>query len=189
MTAVSYSDALGFTTINGLPAHVLLVHAVVVFVPLAAFSLVAALKPSVARRFGRWLPGLAAVAFASVLAAMNAGGWLQHHVQDTKLVRAHTAIAGQLWPFSLLVVVLSIAVWWVNGRTVTGDEVASPAEPEHSSMRAVAGGTVTTVVVAVLAVAVAVGSIVQVVRIGDSGSKASWHDHFSQSAVHGGGSG
>jgi hypothetical protein len=187
MTAVSRLDALGFTTINGLPAHILLVHAVVVFVPLAALALVAALKPSVAQRFGKWLPGLAAAAFAAVLAAMNAGGWLQNHVQDTKLVRAHTEIAGQLWPFSLLVMVLSIAVWWVNGRAATEHVESSQPVPETSA-HAVAGGTVTMVVVAVLAVVVAIGSIVQVVRIGDSGSKASWHDHFSQSAVHGGSS-
>jgi hypothetical protein len=182
MTSVVHPDALGFTTINGLPAHILLVHAVVVFVPLAAIALVAALRRSVAQRLGGWLPGLAAVAFLAVLAAMNAGGWLESHVQNTALVRAHTAMAGQLWPFSLLVLVLSTAVWWVNGRE-TAVNPAPPTEVSARSMSAVVGGTVTSVVIGVLVVLVAIGSVVQVVRIGDSGSKASWHDHFSQRLV------
>jgi hypothetical protein len=173
--------ALGLSTVNGLPAHILIVHAVVVLVPLAAISLVAALRPSVARRFGVWLPILSAAAFISVLAAMNAGDWLQQHVRDDALVHRHTEMAGQLWPFSAVVVLLSIALWWTSGRAAT--EAGDASDAEHRQRASVAGGTAVSVAVGVLAVAVAVGSVVQVVRIGDSGSRAAWHDKFSHDQV------
>jgi hypothetical protein len=39
----------------------------------------------------------------------------------------------------------------------------------------------------VLSLVVAVGSVVDVYRIGDSGAKAAWHDSFQQTAVRNGG--
>jgi hypothetical protein len=163
--------AIGLSTINGLPAHILLVHAVVVFVPLSALSLIAAVtRPSAAQRLGVWRPAVSVVALVSVLAAMNAGGWLQNHVANTELVRDHTRIAGQLWPFSAAVALLSILVWHFKARATAPDAALG-----HQG-----GGMSLTVIVAILSVAVALGSIVQVVRIGDSGSRAAWHNHFSQ---------
>jgi hypothetical protein len=170
--------SLGLSTIRGLPAHILIVHAVVVFVPLAALALVAALRPHLARRLGLVLPGLAIVALLSVLAAMNAGGWLQDHVQNTALVQDHTRIAGQLWPFSAAVALLSLVIWWQHGRTA----VDAPAD--EATIVADRGSAVVRVVVGVVAVVVAVGSIVQVVRIGESGSRAAWNNHFSQADNH-----
>jgi hypothetical protein len=174
MTSSPTVHALGLTTIRGLPAHILIVHAVVVFVPLSALALVAAIRPHLARRLGAALPALGIIAFVSVLAAMNAGGWLQNHVQNTALVQDHTKIAGQLWPFSAAVALLSVIVWWQRGRTTT-DQPATG----HDS-----GSAATKVILGVLSVVMAVGSIVQVVRIGESGSRAAWHDHFSQSSVY-----
>jgi hypothetical protein len=165
--------ALGLSTINGLPAHILLVHAVVVLVPLSALALVAAIKPSIARRLGVALPALAAAAFVSVLAAMNAGGWLENHVHDTTLVRDHTRIAGQLWPFSAAVLVLSAVVWWLQRRT------SGVAEPSGVN----GGRALTIVVVGVLSLVMAAASVVEVVRIGESGSRAAWHNPFSQTAT------
>jgi hypothetical protein len=42
--------------------------------------------------------------------------------------------------------------------------------------------TVTRVVVGILAIGIATGSVVDVYRIGDSGAKAAWHDSFSKTA-------
>jgi hypothetical protein len=43
-------------------------------------------------------------------------------------------------------------------------------------------------VVTVLSLAVAIGAVVDVYRIGDSGAKAAWHDAYSKTATsnHGG---
>lgn len=65
------------TLINGIPAHPLLVHAVVVLLPLAALCLVAcAAWPPIMRRFGLALPALALVALVFVpLTTTRESGW------------------------------------------------------------------------------------------------------------------
>ena len=50
--------------------------------------------------------------------------------------------------------------------------------PGHGA-RPLPGGTTVTVVLAVLAIAVAVGTVADVYTIGESGSRAAWTDHFS----------
>lgn len=58
---------MGLDLINGVPAHVLFVHVVVVLIPLTALALVlCAVWPSVMRRFGLALPVLALVSLVSV---------------------------------------------------------------------------------------------------------------------------
>lgn len=64
---------MSITVVNGLPAHVLVVHFVVVLVPLSALAVVVgAIWPSAARRMGVVLPLLALVTLASVPVATNA---------------------------------------------------------------------------------------------------------------------
>ncbi|HVS68338.1 MAG TPA: DUF2231 domain-containing protein [Mycobacteriales bacterium] len=169
------TPAFGLSTVNGLPAHILIVHMVVVFVPLSAVLLVASMRTSVAHGLGKWLPITAALALVSVFAAMNAGGWLEDRVASTALLRRHTELGGQLWPFSLAVLLLSLFVWW-NTR--------GPAEAEAPAGARDAGGMKRIVAVGVLAVVAATLSIVQVVRIGDSGSRAAWHGQVSSVATH-----
>jgi hypothetical protein len=172
--AHSLPDAIGLSTVNGLPAHILIVHAVVVFVPLSAIALIAAIRPVWARRLGIALPAVAIAALLSVLAAMNSGGWLQNHVQNTALVRDHTRIAGQLWPFSAVVALLSVVVWRLSSRPTTSSR--------STTRRGWQSGRISTaVIIGVLSVAVGVGSIVEVVRIGDTGAHAAWHNHFTVS--------
>jgi hypothetical protein len=164
------SQAIGLSTINGLPAHVLIVHLVVVFVPLSAIFLVASLHPRGIRRLGSALPITAAIALLSVFAAMNAGGWLQNHVDNTALVRRHTQLGGQLWPFSAAVLLFSLIVWW---RARTQQDQGARTTGRDS------GAVAITAAIAVLSIAASVLSLVWVYRIGDSGARAAWHDRFS----------
>lgn len=65
---------VGLDLINGIPAHVLLVHVVVILVPLTALALIlCAAFPSVMRRFGLALPVLALVSLVSVPLTTEAG--------------------------------------------------------------------------------------------------------------------
>lgn len=74
---------MGPHLINGIPAHVLFVHVVVVLVPLTALCLVlCAVWPSTMRRFGVALPMLALVSLVSVPLTTNAGEWLERHVDS-----------------------------------------------------------------------------------------------------------
>ncbi|GCB44605.1 DUF2231 domain-containing protein [Streptomyces sp. NL15-2K] len=167
---------MGPHLINGIPAHVLFVHVVVVLVPLTALCLVlCAVRPSLMRRFGFALPILALVSLVSVPLTTNAGEWLEQHVDSNALVRKHAELGDQLLPWAVALFVLATAVWWTYRRAAarTPDAVQS------------AGGALATVhlplriAAAALSLVVGMGAGIQVYRIGDSGAKAAWHDGYS----------
>ncbi|MGW5662793.1 DUF2231 domain-containing protein [Streptomyces sp. NPDC003758] len=162
------------TLVNGLPAHVLFVHFVVVLVPLSALALVvSAVWPKAARRLGLILPVLAFVTLVTVPLTSHAGEWLERHVDSDPLVRKHAELGDGLLPWALGLFLLATAVWWTARRT--------PAP--QSNTDGPRGGAVVRVAAAVLSLVVAVGAVVDVYRIGDSGAKAAWHDAFSKTAT------
>lgn len=172
---------MGPTVVHGLPAHVLLVHVVVVLVPLTALALViCAAWPSGARRLGVALPVLALVTLASVPLTTHAGEWLEGHVDSDPLVREHARLGDELLPWALGLFVLAAAVWWVVRRSGAAARATSGVEARGS---AVAVGTPLRAVAVVLSLVVAAGAVVQTYRIGDSGAKAAWHDGFSSTAT------
>ncbi|MEU1801590.1 DUF2231 domain-containing protein [Streptomyces sp. NPDC019937] len=165
--------------INGLPAHVLLVHFVVVLVPLTALALVVcAVRPTAARRLGVVLPLLALVTLALVPLTTNAGEWLERHVDSNALVRRHTELGDGLLPWAGGLFVLAAVVWWTARRAAASGS-GTPGSARGS-------GTAVRVAAAVLSVLVAAGAVVDVYRIGDSGAKAAWHDAFSTTSSGGG---
>jgi hypothetical protein len=150
-----------FSTIFGLPAHPLVVHAVVVLVPLAALSaLVVALWPAARSRYAPLALGIATLALISIPLATQTGDQLEKHVQPSAFVERHTAMADGLLPF--------MAVLWLGLLTLVVARWLS-ASRGVSWTRYLAGGA------AVVAVVGAVASGVQVARIGDSGARAAWH--------------
>ncbi|MFJ3235265.1 DUF2231 domain-containing protein [Streptomyces sp. NPDC086787] len=162
---------MGLDLINGIPAHVLLVHVVVVLVPVTAFALIlCAAFPSVMRRFGLALPALALVSLISVPLTTAAGEWLERHVDRDPLVRRHAELGDELLPWVIGLFLVSAAVWWFYRRT---------PEVEGSSSTV---GTPLRIAAAVLSLIIGVGTGVQVYRIGDSGAKAAWHDAYSATA-------
>jgi hypothetical protein len=164
------------TLINGLPAHVLFVHVVVVLIPLTALALVtAALWPRAARRLGMVLPLVALVALVSVPLTTHAGEWLERHVDSDPLVRRHTELGDGLLPWAVGLFVLAAVVWWAGRR--------SEAESGRSGGALRWSALPVRIVVGVLSLAVAVGAVVDVYRIGDSGAKAAWHDAYSKTAT------
>ncbi|GAA2343034.1 DUF2231 domain-containing protein [Streptomyces violaceusniger] len=174
---------MDITVVNGLPAHVLIVHFVVVFVPLSALAVVVgAIWPSAARRMGVVLPLLALVTLASVPVATGAGEWLEEHVDSDVLVRRHAELGDGLLPWAVGLFVMATAVWWTTRRPTTVE--AAPGErPRAVTSRS---APLVRVAAVVLSVVVAAGAVVDVYRIGDSGAKAAWHDGFSRTAGGGG---
>ncbi len=164
--------------IRGLPAHVLLVHAVVVLVPLSALLLVlAAALPTARRRLGVLLPLLAAGCLVLVPVTTHAGGQLRTLVGSTPLVERHVQLGHQLLTWTVAVLLLSVLVWRRGSPAGPGRADAGQLRRDRGLARsegsAVAGGLVQTAL-AVVCLVVAVGTVVQVVRIGESGSKAVW---------------
>lgn len=150
--------------INGLPVHVLLVHLVVIVVPLTALCLLlSAFWPAVRRRLGIATPLLALVGLVAVPFTTAAGEWLQDRVGATPLVERHASLGPLLLPWVIAVFVTAAAIWlWYR---------VDPPLP-----RALRAATV--VVLDVAAVVTAVGSVVLVVIIGESGAAAVWTGSF-----------
>ena len=156
----SYGKAIMLSTIFGLPAHPLVVHAVVVLVPLAAISaVVVAVWPAARARYAPLALAVATLALVSIPLATHTGEELEPHVAKSALVEAHTHMADGLLPF-VIVLWLGLAAL-VAGRFLAdrGRNVPRFAVPAA----------------AVVLVLGALGSAVQVARIGDSGARAAWH--------------
>ncbi len=178
------------TEVSGLPAHVLLVHAVVVLVPLAALALVAAaVWPAFRRRLGVLVPLIALVSLVLVPVTTHAGEWLEARVSSTALIRAHTELGDGLLPWAFGVFALATGVWLLGRyaarhRTTNAGDGAQATGPAPRGRLLLAG----QIVAAVLAVVVAAGALVQTYRIGESGARAAWAGHFSTaSSGHDGG--
>jgi hypothetical protein len=164
--------------VNGLPTHILLVHAVVVLLPLCAVLLVgAAVLPSIRARLGVALPVLALACVVLVPLTTRAGKNLERRIGGGgPLVERHEHFGEGVLRWAVGVAVLSLAVWWLGHR-----ERQVPVDRPVAGnrfMTRTAGGIQTAlalrVVLALLCAVVAVGTVVQVVRTGESGSKAVW---------------
>ena len=194
---------MGPTQINGLPAHVLFVHVVVVLVPLtAAVLLGCAIWPGLLRRLGAILPLLSLATLAGVPLTTHAGEWLEKHTASTPLLRRHTELGDSLLPWTVGLFVLATALWWWHRHTTAA--ATAPAADASTTVSPTAGTTAAAraradtgtaalalplrIAAVVLCAAVSVGSVVQVYRIGESGAKAAWTGNFSQQPVprHGG---
>jgi uncharacterized membrane protein len=155
------------TTISGLPAHVLLVHALVVFAPLTALlETLCALWPA-ARRHLVWLVLVLAVVTAALTPiTANAGGWLydqERHHRD--ILNTHAERGGWMIYFSVALLVVAVVLTLVHRR----------------EGRAAAPGLVVNAVVAVVTIVIGVATVVQVVRIGDSGARSVWANELTKS--------
>jgi len=184
--------------INGLPAHVLFVHAVVVLVPLAALLVVlVAVWPAARRHLTLPTAIIAVVAALAVPLTTQAGEWLQRRVPPTPLVSQHVDLGDGLLPWMAGLAVLAILIW---GRPVLARRSATAEGPgaatrtsstrhgghrTHPDPSPQPGGTTATVVLAVLAIVLAIGAVADVYAIGDSGSRAAWTGHVSSQPLPG----
>lgn len=162
-----------FDTVFGVPTHALVVHAVVVFVPLAALAgLIIALWPAARERYGMLTVIVTTIALFAIPVATESGEHLEEKLPtESSLVETHTEMGEQLLPFVALLWLGVVAVvglrWWArrNGQTGSGGAVR-----------------IVSVIAAVIVVLAAIGSSVQVVRIGHSGAKAVWNGVGSSSS-------
>jgi len=142
--------------VDGLPVHVLVVHAVVVLVPLTSIALgLAALWPAARRRLTFGLPVAAAVCLALVPVTTASGRWLADRTPPDALLGAHVQLGPTLLPWVVGLVLASVAVYVADRRTL-------PAAAQ--------------VALVVVALVVAVGATVTTYRIGESGARSVWQD-------------
>lgn len=179
-------------TLNGLPLHVLLVHFVVVVVPLAALvTLAAGVWPAARRRIGILSPIIALAALISVPITTQAGEALERMVGHSDLIEEHTRLGDTLLPWAIAVFVLATAhrAWF---RIVVRDRARDRDRAPRADAAAATGTppparvspTLRRVVALALAAAMtvtAIGSVVTVVLIGESGSRAVWTGELDSS--------
>ena len=148
------------TTITGIPAHALLVHAIVVLVPLVALlEILCAFWPAARQRLVWLVLALAAVNLVLTPLTTYAGEWLYDQQSDpSPILREHAERGDWMIYFSIGLLLVAIAL-----------SVVHRLEGRSDKRR-----TVVTVVVAIVALAVGISSIVGVVRIGDAGAEAVW---------------
>jgi len=152
-----------FDTAFGLPLHPLVVHLVVVLLPLASITvLLAAVWP----RFRRWagpLPlGLAVVGTVAVPVATQAGEALADAGLGQKpTVAPHAALGDLMIWWALALLLAAGLVFWLHLKTRTADSNRKPGQALVAS-------------IAVFAAVAAVGTVVHVYRVGDSGASSVW---------------
>jgi hypothetical protein len=186
------------TVINGLPAHVLLIHVVIVLIPLGAlFTVLSALWPAARRKLGFISPLTCLIALLFVPITTNAGHWLKNHEHFTGALGArvdkHAALAANFVWYAVGLFVISAVVWWLGRKydmTLRPNSGRTEASPQTNGSGA-GGGTATatrtqtqtseqvlpqwvTVVVAVAAVFMSALIVWQLYRIGDAGAHAVW---------------
>ena len=146
----------------GLPAHPLIVHAVVVLVPLAALGALAiAFSPALRARYGSLVTAAAVLDVVLVPLATGSGEQLETRVADTALLQKHTAMGEQLLPF---VIAMAVAL------------VVTALLPRLRARSATWAAPWLATALAVVTVLGAAGALVQTARIGHSGAKAAWSD-------------
>lgn len=147
--------------INGLPAHALLLHIVVVFVPLtAALEIVCGLWPAARRGQLLWLTLLMAIATMVITPiTINAGEWLYDlRKKPSPILQEHAERGGTMVYFAAALLVVAVGL------------VALRFIERRSDKRRV----ITRVVVAIIVLAVSISSMVQVYRTGDAGAQSVW---------------
>ena len=167
-------------TVNGLPAHILLVHAIVVLLPLAALLLVlSAWWPAARRRVAGPNVILAATMLVLVPITMDAGQWLQDRVPDTALLQDHTQLGDTALYAAFGVTVMALVTWWRHREAVRVTRRPPGARRTFLAPRS----TTVTVIVGVVASFVASAAIYDVYLIGDSGARASWTGDYSTTVL------
>jgi hypothetical protein len=175
--------------VNGLPAHVLVVHAVVVLVPLAALmAVLGAVWPAARRRLGVLTPLVALVALVCVPRPTQAGEWPHEHVPESPLVEQHAGYGDAVLGWSVGLFAVTCVLWFVGVRA---DRHRVPEGPGRSADPVTAWATRpwARALVAVVTVVVAAGSTLAVYRAGDSGARAAWQDRIATGTDAGSGDG
>ncbi|WP_194815096.1 DUF2231 domain-containing protein [Nocardia sp. XZ_19_385] len=147
------------STINGLPAHVLLVHVIVVFVPLTALLLVLCAVWPAARQRLIW-PAVALAAITAVLTpvTIQAGETFAERFGPSEALQKHMDLGGTMNYFAVPLLIAAAALLVVFLREQRGKPLAR----------------LIVWVIAVLTIVASAAATVQVYRVGDSGSRAVW---------------
>jgi hypothetical protein len=147
--------------VNGMPAHVLLLHFLVVLAPLTALlEIVCGLWSSARRGQLLWLTLiLATVTMVLTPITINAGQWLYDlRTNPSPILREHAERGSAMIYFSVALLAVAIIL------------VALRLTERRSEKRRL----VIDIIVAIMVLAVGISSMIQIYRIGDAGAQSVW---------------
>lgn len=141
--------------INGLPAHALLVHLVVVLLPLTAVAaIVVSAWPAAQRKLTFLVPAGAMIGALAVPITTRAGEDLAEKLGNPPFIEKHENFGDMVLPWAVALAVTTLAQWLY--------------------LRREGAATVPRIVLAVAVVVAAVGTATIVALTGDSGAQAVW---------------
>ena len=105
---------LALTSLDGLPAHVFLVHIPVVLIPLGALGALLMLWPRMRQMIGWWVCAILIVAGIATQLAIDSGKSLRAYVRESALVRDHTRIGENIRPWLLLLFLALVGVMIID---------------------------------------------------------------------------
>jgi hypothetical protein len=147
------------STFNGLPAHVLLVHFIVVLAPLTAIlAIICAVWPAARQRLVWLVLALAVITTVLTPLTTDAGEWLEKVKGRSPLLHAHTKLGDTMLYFAIALTAAAVLLAVVHLREARGKSVKPVARW----------------LIAVVVILASVATTIQVYRIGDSGAKATW---------------
>jgi len=154
--------------INGLPAHPLLVHFIVVLAPLTAvLAILCAVWPAARQRLVWLVLALAAATTALTPLTTESGEWLEGRVGESELLERHTELGDTMIYFALALLVAAILLVVTHRRAGRGRTLP----------------TALSAAVAVFVVVASVATAAQVYRIGHSGAESVWSDALTGAAA------
>ena len=177
-------------TINGSPAHALIVHLVVVLLPLAVVGAVLLVSvPPLRRGYSLLTLLVGFIACAAIPFAFLSGSQLRSRVPASALVATHVSLAHQLLPLAALFG-LALAVFVAidllrraRSGQLNGLErrlvQARPGITNYARSHHLNG---VYRVAATVLVLFSVATGIQVYRVGDAGAKATWVGRLSSTA-------
>jgi hypothetical protein len=140
--------------INGLPAHPLLVHLVVILLPLTAGGAVlVSVWPAAQRKLTFLIPLGAIVGALAVPLTTRAGRELAEKLGNPTFINKHQSYGDKVLPWAAALAVTTLAQWLYLRRGDSG---------------------IVRIALAVLVIGSAVGTATFVALTGDSGAKAVW---------------
>lgn len=154
--------------LNGLPAHPLLVHFLVVLAPLTAvLAVLCAVWPAARQRLVWLVLALAGITAVLTPIAAEAGEWLEHKVEDSPALETHEHLGKTMIYFAAALLVAAILLAVAHRRAERGTPLSG----------------VLSTVIAVFVLVTSAATAVQVYRIGHSGAQATWGDVLTESSA------
>ena len=179
-----------FDQINGLPVHVLVLHAAVIFVPLLALgALVYAVVPRWRSKIGWAVALLAVIAPLSTLVAKLSGTQLYNRLIDQglsgrgkEILDDHMSVGTTTWWLSLALGLVTLVMVGLTVRSRTPDRTmvsaggggATLAADSAAETRTAGVPRIVEIVLAIAMVVLAALAGYYVFRTGDAGATAVW---------------